>query len=177
MSEKITLGGGCFWCVEAVYLEMMGINSVVSGYMGGQIDNPTYEQICTGRTGHAEVIEVDFDPNVVSLEEILSVFFTVHDPTTLNRQGNDVGTQYRSAIFYNSDEQKAVAEKVMAEVAAEGLYPNPLVTELTPIETFYPAEQYHQDYYSRNQYQPYCMVVISPKLSKFRSKFAHLQKK
>ncbi len=177
MSEKITIGGGCFWCVEAVYLEMMGINSVVSGYMGGQIDNPTYEQICTGRTGHAEVIELDFDPDVVSLEQILSVFFTVHDPTTLNRQGNDVGTQYRSAIFYHSEEQKAVAEKVMQEVAAEGLYPNPLVTELTPAVTFYPAEQYHQDYYSRNQYQPYCMVVISPKLSKFRSKFAHLQKK
>ena len=176
MSDVITLAGGCFWCVEAVYVEMMGVQSVVSGYMGGQVDNPTYEQICTGMTGHAEVIQVTYDPDVVSLEQILSVFFTVHDPTTLNRQGNDVGTQYRSAIFYHTEEQKEVAEKIMAEVTAEGLWPNRLVTELTPVSTFYPAEAYHQDYYARNPYQPYCMVVISPKVKKFRSKFADLQK-
>lgn len=176
MSEIITLGGGCFWCVEAVYVEMIGVNKVVSGYMGGHVDNPTYEQICTGTTGHVEVIQVEYEPDMVSLELILSVFFTVHDPTTLNRQGNDVGPQYRSAIFYHSDEQKQVAEKVMADVTTEGLWPNPLVTELTPADTFYPAEAYHQDYYARNPYQGYCMVVISPKVNKFRSKFAQLRK-
>ena len=177
MSEVITLGGGCFWCVEAVFVEMIGVNSVVSGYMGGHVENPSYEQICTGMTGHVEVIQVDFEPDVVSLEQILSVFFTVHDTTTLNSQGNDVGPQYRSAIFYHSDEQKVVAEKVMADVTSEALWPNPLVTELTSAVTFYPAEAYHQDYYARNPYQGYCMVVISPKVNKFRSKFSHLQKK
>ena len=176
MLEKATLAGGCFWCVEAVYVEMVGVQSVVSGYMGGHVDNPTYEQICTGRTGHAEVIQVEFDSSIVSYEQILQVFFTVHDPTTLNRQGNDVGTQYRSAIFYHDEGQKAVAEKVIQEIGAEGIWPNPIVTEVTAVSTFYPAEAYHQDYYARNQFQPYCMVVISPKVAKFRSKFKSLQK-
>ncbi len=176
MSEIITLAGGCFWCVEAVFVEMIGVEKAVSGYMGGQIDNPTYEQICTGQTGHAEVIQISYDPAQTSLEQILAVFFTVHDPTTLNRQGNDVGTQYRSAIFYHNEEQKEIAAKVMQEVTAEKLWPNPLVTELTPVSTFYPAEGYHQDYYAQNPYQPYCMVVISPKVKKFRQKFADLQK-
>ena len=176
MSEIITLAGGCFWCVEAVFVEMIGVEKAVSGYMGGQIDNPTYEQICTGQTGHAEVIQISYDPAQTSLEQILAVFFTAHDPTTLNRQGNDVGTQYRSAIFYHNEEQKEIAAKVMQEVTAEKLWPNPLVTELTPISTFYPAEGYHQDYYAQNPYQPYCMVVISPKVKKFRQKFADLQK-
>lgn len=176
MNQIATLAGGCFWCVEAVYVEMIGVNKVVSGYMGGQVDNPTYKQICTGTTGHAEVIQVEFDPEIVSFEQILQVFFTVHDPTTLNRQGNDVGTQYRSAVFYHDDEQNDVAEKVIQEITAEGIWPNPIVTEVTEATTFYPAEAYHQDYYSRNQFQPYCMVVITPKVSKFRSKFSHLQK-
>lgn len=176
MSEIITLGGGCFWCVEAVFVEMAGVEKVVSGYMGGQIDNPTYQQICTGQTGHAEVIQITYNSELTTLQQILAVFFTVHDPTTLNRQGNDVGTQYRSAIFYNDEEQKEIAAQVMEDVAAEGVWPNPLVTELTPVSTFYPAEGYHQDYYAQNPYQPYCMVVISPKVKKFREKFADLQK-
>lgn len=176
MKEIATLAGGCFWCVEAVYIEMVGVSKVVSGYMGGETINPTYEQICTGTTGHAEVIQVEFDPEIVSFEQILQVFFTVHDPTTLNRQGNDIGTQYRSAIFYHDDNQKSMAEQVVQDMTAEGIWPNPIVTEVTEISTFYPAEAYHQDYYARNQYQPYCMVVISPKVAKFRSKFSALQK-
>lgn len=176
MNEIATLAGGCFWCVEAVYVEMKGVLNVAPGYMGGQIDNPTYEQICTGQTGHAEVIQIEFDPAIVSFEQILQVFFTVHDPTTLNRQGNDVGTQYRSAIFYHDDEQRQTAAKVIKEFTDEKVWSNPIVTEVTAAPTFYPAENYHKDYYSRNQYQPYCMVVISPKVAKFRSKFKELQK-
>lgn len=176
MREIATLAGGCFWCVEAVYVEMKGVDTVASGYMGGQIDNPTYEQICTGRTGHAEVIQIEFDPAVVNYEQILQVFFTVHDPTTLNRQGNDVGTQYRSAIFYHSEEQKLTADKVIKEFTDEEVWPGSIVTEVTAAPVFYPAENYHKDYYARNQYQPYCMVIISPKLAKFRAKFKELQK-
>jgi peptide-methionine (S)-S-oxide reductase len=170
--DKATLAGGCFWCLEAVYLDMEGVTKVESGYMGGQVDNPTYEQVCSGRTGHAEVVQVTFDPNVTTYRELLQVFFTIHDPTTLDRQGNDVGTQYRSAIFYHSEEQKAVAERVMEEVTAAQLWQDPLVTTLEPASKFYVAENYHQDYYKRNSLQPYCLFVVRPKVQKFRSKFA-----
>lgn len=176
MNEIATLAGGCFWCVEAVFVEMKGVVDVAPGYMGGQVENPTYEQICTGRTGHAEIIQIEFDPTVVTYEQILQVFFTVHDPTTLNRQGNDIGTQYRSAIFYHNDGQRLTAEKVIAEFTDEEVWLNPIVTEVTAASAFYPAENYHKDYYARNQYQPYCMVVISPKVAKFRAKFKDLQK-
>ena len=176
MREIATLAGGCFWCVEAVFVEMKGVIDVMPGYMGGHVKNPTYEQICTGQTGHAEVLQIEFDPTVVSYRQILQVFFTVHDPTTLNRQGNDVGTQYRSAIFYHSEEQKQEAENVMQEFEAEGIWPNPLVTEVSAAPEFYPAENYHKDYYAQNPYQPYCMIVISPKVAKFRSKFKELQR-
>jgi peptide-methionine (S)-S-oxide reductase len=170
--DKATLAGGCFWCLEAVYLDMEGVTKVESGYMGGQVDNPTYEQVCSGRTGHAEVVQVTFDPNVTTYRELLQVFFTIHDPTTLDRQGNDVGTQYRSAIFYHSEEQKAVAERVMEDVTAAQLWQDPLVTTLEPASKFYVAENYHQDYYQRNSLQPYCLFVVRPKVQKFRSKFA-----
>ena len=176
MSEIATLAGGCFWCVEAVYVEMKGIESVKSGYMGGYVDNPTYELVCSETTGHAEVVQLEFDPTVISFEQILQVFFTVHDPTTLNRQGNDVGARYRSAIFFHSDEQKETAAKVIKEFTDEEVWPNPIVTEVTAASTFYPAENYHDDYYARNQYQPYCMIVISPKVAKFRQKFKELRK-
>ena len=169
--ETTTVGGGCFWCVEAVYDGLRGVESVVSGYMGGHVKNPTYEQICTKTTGHAEVVEVTFDRTVVSLAEVLEVFFVTHDPTTLNRQGNDVGPQYRSAIFYHNEEQKAVAEEVMARISAEKIYPNPIVTEITAADVFYPAEKYHQDYYANNANQPYCMFVVAPKVQKFRKHF------
>lgn len=176
MSEIATLAGGCFWCVEAVYVEMKGIKSVKSGYMGGHVDNPTYEMVCSETTGHAEVVQLTFDPAVISYEQILQVFFTVHDPTTLNRQGNDVGARYRSAIFFHNDEQQETAAKVIKEFTDEEVWPNPIVTEVTAASTFYPAENYHDDYYARNQYQPYCMVVISPKVAKFRQKFKELRK-
>lgn len=169
--EKATLGAGCFWCVEAVFQELKGVEKVVSGYMGGEIENPTYRQICTGLTGHAEVAVVYFDPEVITYEEILEVFWSTHDPTTLNRQGYDAGTQYRSAIFYHDDKQKAIAEKSKAEVATQ-LWDNPVVTEITEASTFYPAEDYHQDYYILNPNQGYCRAVINPKMSKFRKKFA-----
>ena len=172
MSQELaTLAGGCFWCLEAVYLDLRGVEKVVSGYAGGHVPNPTYREVCSGLTGHAEVVQVTFDPAVVSYRELLQVFFTIHDPTTLNRQGADVGTQYRSAIYYHDDAQKATAEAVMAEVTAEKLWPNPLVTELAPLAKFYPAEEYHQDYFARNPSQPYCQVVVAPKVSKFRKQF------
>ena len=169
--ETITLGGGCFWCLEAVYDQMRGVQSVESGYMGGHMDNPTYEAICTGQTGHAEVVQVTFDPAVVSFREILEVFFVIHDPTTLNRQGNDTGTQYRSVIFYHSDAQRVIAREVMDSLTKEQVFSNPLVTEVVPATIFYMAESYHQEYYANNPQQPYCTYVVSPKVAKFREKF------
>ena len=170
--ETVTLGGGCFWCVEAVYQELKGVLAVEPGYSGGDVKAPSYREVCTGATGHAEVVQITFDPSVLSLKELLEVFFAVHDPTTPNRQGADAGSQYRSVIFYRDAAQKETAEEVMREVAAEKLYPAPLVTQLTPFRAFYKAEEYHQDYYRRNGDQPYCQLVISPKLAKFRKKFA-----
>ena len=169
--DVATLAGGCFWCLEAVYDGMKGVQSVESGYMGGRPENPTYEDVCSGETGHAEVVRVTFDPAVVSFEELLEVFFVIHDPTTLNRQGNDVGTQYRSAIFYNSPEQKAAAESVIARLSAAKLWSGKIVTELTPASRFYMAERYHQEYFARNPYQPYCQAVVAPKVAKFRKHF------
>ena len=174
--ETITLGGGCFWCVEAVFDDLQGVEDVVSGYMGGQSANPTYEEICTGRTGHAEVIQVKFDPAIISFRSILEVFFAVHNPTTLNRQGNDAGTQYRSAIFYHTAEQKAVAEQVIRSVGGGKVWDDPIVTEVVPATTFYAAEEYHQEFFKRNPHQGYCMAVVSPKLSKFRKNFTKLLK-
>ncbi|MCU0898707.1 MAG: peptide-methionine (S)-S-oxide reductase MsrA [Burkholderiales bacterium] len=175
--QVATLAGGCFWCLEAVYVEMEGVERVVSGYMGGQVSDPSYEQVCGGDTGHAEVVQITFDPGVVSFRDLLEVFFVIHDPTTLNRQGNDMGTQYRSAIFYHSDEQKRAAEQVIAAITKGRLFDAPIVTEVAPAETFWPAEAYHRDYFARNPYQPYCMFVVSPKVSKFRKKFAERRKK
>ena len=172
-TETITLGGGCFWCLEAVYDQLEGVLDVVSGYAGGHLPNPDYKTVCNGTTGHAEVVQVTFDPQEISFKEILEVFFSIHDPTTLNRQGADVGTQYRSAIFYHSDEQKTVAEDVMAEIKAANIWDNPIVTEITPLDVFFPAEEYHQEYFQRNPYQGYCQVVIAPKVAKFRQKYAH----
>jgi peptide-methionine (S)-S-oxide reductase len=169
--EVATLGGGCFWCLEAVYDELRGVEKVESGYSGGTVPDPTYRQVCTGTTGHAEVVQVTFDPEVVSFSEILQVFFTIHDPTTLNRQGADVGPQYRSAILYHDQEQRRVAEEVISELEAERVWDDPIVTEVTPFEEFYVAEDYHQDYFRNNAYQPYCQVVISPKVAKFRKQY------
>lgn len=170
--EVTTLGGGCFWCTEAVFERLEGVHRVDSGYSGGHDPQPTYEQVCSGSTGHAEVVQLHFDPTVVSFREILEVFFTVHDPTTLNRQGADAGTQYRSVIFYHSPEQKRTAEEVIRTLEGEGLWPAPIVTEVSPLETFYPAEAYHREYYRRNSSQGYCRVVIEPKLAKLRSRYA-----
>jgi peptide-methionine (S)-S-oxide reductase len=170
-TESATLGGGCFWCLEAVYDELEGVVQVESGYSGGTVVNPTYRQVCGGETGHAEVVEITFDPRVISFQEILEVFFSIHDPTTLNRQGADIGPQYRSAIFYHSPEQKAVAEEMIKNLDAAQIWSAPIVTEVTPLTTFYPAEDYHQEYYQRNAAQPYCQVVITPKLAKFRKKY------
>jgi len=164
--ETATLAGGCFWCLEAVYLRMEGVVSAQSGYMGGHAENPTYKDVCTGITGHAEVVQVVFDTGLISFRDLLEVFFAIHDPTTLNRQGHDVGPQYRSAIFYHSDEQRRIAEEVMAGVPGE------VVTQVTAASTFYPAEAYHQQYFDNNPYQPYCMFVVSPKVEKFVQKFA-----
>jgi len=166
--ETATLAGGCFWCLEAAFKELRGVETVISGYTGGQVPNPTYEQVCSGRTGHAEVAQVTFDPDEISFRDLLDVFFTIHDPTTLNRQGGDVGTQYRSAIFYHSPEQKAAAEAEIRELEAEKVWPDPIVTELEPLETFYPAENYHQDYYAQNPDQPYCRAVVAGKVAKVR---------
>ena len=174
--EIATLGGGCFWCLEAVYLELQGVEKVVSGYSGGSVPNPTYRQICTGATGHAEVVQLTFDPRQVSFREILEVFFAIHDPTTLNRQGADVGTQYRSAVFCHDETQRQIAEAMINELGTAGVWPDPIVTEVAPLDVFYEAEDYHQDYYRQNSAQPYCRVVISPKLAKFRQKFAAKRK-
>jgi peptide-methionine (S)-S-oxide reductase len=165
------LGGGCFWCTEAVFLELDGVSRVKSGYAGGATVNPTYEQICTGRTGHAEVIQITYDANVISYADLLRVFFATHDPTTLNRQGNDVGTQYRSSIFPADAEQEAVARAVMAEIAARGIWGRPLVTTIEPLTVFYPAEAYHDDYYARNPNAGYCRVIVAPKVAKVRKEF------
>ena len=169
--ETIILGGGCFWCIEAVFSRVKGVDSAISGYAGGSLENPSYEQVSSGKTGHAEVTEVSFDSEKISLEDILHIFFTVHDPTTLNRQGNDVGTQYRSIILYAGDEQKQIAEKVIQEIEKENVYSEKIVTELKPLETFYPAEEYHQNYFQKNPEAAYCQIVIAPKVSKFRQKF------
>jgi peptide-methionine (S)-S-oxide reductase len=169
--EVATLGGGCFWCTEAVFDELRGVDRVVSGYMGGPLPNPSYEQVCSGRTGHAEVVQVTFDPAAITFREILEIFFTTHDPTTLNRQGGDEGTQYRSVVFHHDDEQRRVAEEVIRDIADRKLYPGPIVTEVSPATEFYPAESYHQDYYARNPRQGYCQVVIEPKVSKLRKEY------
>jgi peptide-methionine (S)-S-oxide reductase len=169
--ETTTLGGGCFWCLDAVYDELKGVTDVVSGYAGGQVEDPTYREVCTGMTGHAEVVQVTFNTDVISLKDILNVFFTIHDPTTLNRQGADHGTQYRSAIFYHSPEQKAIAEQTIAEVTAAGIWNNRIVTEVSPIATFYAAEDYHQNYFVNNPNQGYCQVIIAPKVAKFRKQY------
>ena len=174
--EFAVLAGGCFWCLEAVYDQVSGVSDVVSGYAGGHSPNPTYEQVCSGTTGHAEVVRVAFDPEVISYGEILGIFFSIHDPTTLNRQGADVGTQYRSAIFYTSPEQKAAAEAMIKKLAEEKVWEKPVVTEVVPLEVFYPAEDYHQEYFARNPYQGYCQFVVAPKVSKFKKKYANLLK-
>ena len=174
---SVTLAGGCFWCLEAVYVELQGVEKVVSGYAGGAIPNPSYEQVCSGRTGHAEVVQVAFDPVVLTYADILGVFFTIHDPTTLNRQGNDIGTQYRSAIFYRDDEQKAAAGQAIREITDAGIWSRPIVTEVVPLTDFYPAEAYHQDYFKNNPYQPYCQVVVAPKVAKFRKQYFSRLKK
>ena len=176
-TELATLAGGCFWCLEAVYDELRGVASVESGYMGGRTERPSYEAVCSGDTGHAEVVQIRFDPAVLSFGEILEVFFVIHDPTTRNRQGNDAGPQYRSAIFYHSPQQKATAEQVMARLDAAGLWGGRIVTELTAASRFYIAEGEHQEYYQRNPYQPYCMMVVQPKVAKFRKQFIGKLKK
>ena len=169
--EITTLGGGCFWCLEAVYQDLQGILKVESGYSGGTVDRPTYRQVTSGTTGHAEVVQLTFDPDQVSFREILEVFFTIHDPTTLNRQGADVGPQYRSAIFFHSPEQERIANQVIREMEAAKIWPNPTVTEVTPFTNYFPAEDYHQNYYRDNPGQPYCQIVIAPKVAKFRQKY------
>jgi peptide-methionine (S)-S-oxide reductase len=167
----VTLGGGCFWCTEAAYLELNGVERVESGYSGGTQPNPNYGQVCSGVTGHAEVVQITFDPKVISLHDILNVFFAIHDPTTLNRQGADVGTQYRSVIFYRDSKQKEIAEQVIREIEASGIWNRPIVTEIIPFRAFYKAEDYHQDYFSKNPEQSYCRVVIAPKVAKFREHY------
>ena len=175
--EVATLGGGCFWCLEAVFDGLHGVESVESGYTGGKTANPTYPQVCGGDTGHAEAVRVTFDPRTVSFMELLEVFFAIHDPTTLNRQGNDAGTQYRSAIYYHTPAQQAAAEQAIAALNAEKAFDDPIVTEVAPAETFYVAEAYHQEYFANNGYQPYCQMVVAPKVAKFRKKFAAKVKK
>ena len=170
--EIATLAGGCFWCLEAVYQDMEGVRSVASGYMGGHLDNPSYQDVCMGTTGHAEVVQLTFDPEVTSYREILEVFFAIHDPTTRNRQGNDAGTQYRSAIFYHDESQRAAAEELIRELNAEGIWSSPIVTEVKPQVRFYKAEDYHQEYFRNNPQQPYCAYVVAPKVKKFHEKFA-----
>jgi peptide-methionine (S)-S-oxide reductase len=172
--EVATLGGGCFWCLEAVFLEVKGVEQVVSGYAGGHDPNPDYKEVCNGSTGHAEVVQVTFDPVVISYRDVLNVFFSIHDPTTLNRQGNDVGTQYRSAIYTHSLDQDRVAREAIDELVAAGIWSAPIVTEVEALDTFYPAEEYHQNYFARNPEQPYCRAVVEPKVSKFRK--AHLER-
>ena len=171
-TETAILGGGCFWCVEAAIKQLQGVESVRSGYMGGRVDNPTYQQVCSGKTGHVEVAEIVFDPSIISYSDLLHVFFTLHDPTTLNRQGNDVGEQYRSVIFYLNEQQKNTAEEVIAELTRDKVFRDPIVTAVEPASTFYVAEDYHQDYFANNSMQPYCMFVVSPKVQKIREKYA-----
>ncbi len=175
--QTATLAGGCFWCLEAVYDEIKGVHSVESGYAGGHAPNPTYRQVCDGDTGHAEVVQIHFDPNVVAYRDLLNVFFAIHDPTTLNRQGADVGTQYRSAIFYHDEEQKRIAGELIEELNAQKIWDKPIVTEVTKLDKFYAAEDYHQEYFARNPYQPYCMAVVAPKVAKFRKHFLDMLKK
>ena len=176
-SQTATLAGGCFWCLEAVFDDVKGVHGVESGYAGGTVPNPSYRAVCNGDTGHAEVVQVRFDPNVVSYRDLLNVFFAIHDPTTLNRQGADVGTQYRSAIFYHNDDQKMIAEEFIESLNAQKIWDNPIVTQLAPLDKFYMAEDYHQEYFARNPYQPYCMAVVAPKVSKFRKHFLEMLKK
>lgn len=175
-TEIATLAGGCFWCLEAVYDQVKGVQSVESGYIGGQVDAPTYEQVCGGRTGHAEAVRITFDPAVVSFRDLLQVFFVIHDPTMLNRQGNDIGTQYRSAIFSHSPEQHKIAQEVIAAVTQERLYPNPVVTEVVSASRWFEAEAYHQEYFARNPFEGYCAYVVGPKVAKFRQRFSPLMK-
>ena len=175
--QTATLAGGCFWCLEAVYDEIKGVESVESGYAGGHMDNPSYRAVCNGDTGHAEVIQVHFDPNIVSYRDLLNVFFAIHDPTSLNRQGADVGTQYRSAIFYQDDEQKKIAEELIKDLNSQKIWDRPIVTEVAKLDKFYMAEDYHQEYFARNPYQPYCQAVVAPKVSKFRKHFLDMLKK
>lgn len=169
--ETATFGGGCFWCVEAIFEQLKGVERTVSGYAGGEVINPTYHQVCAGTTGHAEVVQINFDPEVISFRELVEIFLTTHDPTTLNRQGADVGPQYRSIILYQDDEQRRIAHEVIAEIEKTGAWSKPIVTEVVPLTSFYPAEKYHQDYYRDNPSQPYCFIVIEPKLAKFREKY------
>jgi peptide-methionine (S)-S-oxide reductase len=175
--ETATLAGGCFWCLEAVFDELRGVESVESGYAGGMKENPSYREICSGATGHAEVVQVRFDPTVLPYRDLLNVFFAIHDPTSLNRQGADVGTQYRSAIFYHDEEQKRTAEQLIAELNSQGIWDKPIVTEVSPMGKFYLAEDYHQEYFANNPLQPYCMAVVAPKVSKFRKHFIDKLKK
>ncbi len=170
-SDTATFGSGCFWCTEAIFEKLKGVESVVSGYSGGKTDNPTYKEVCSGETGHAEVTQITYDPSIISFTELLEVFWKTHDPTTLNRQGNDVGTQYRSVIFYHNEEQKKLAEEYKKKLEEAKIYANPIVTEITKFEKFYPAENYHQDYYEQNKSQPYCSFVIKPKVEKFKKVF------
>jgi peptide-methionine (S)-S-oxide reductase len=170
--ETAVFGGGCFWCIEAIFQRLTGVTHVESGYMGGQIENPTYRQVCGGDTGHVEVVRVTFNPDEITYRDLVDVFFTVHDPTTLNRQGNDAGEQYRSVIFYSDEQQQRIAEQTIAQLNADKAFPEPIVTAVEPAEKFYVAEDYHQNYYNENSRQPYCMFVISPKLAKFEKKFA-----
>ena len=174
--EIAVLGGGCFWCLEAVFDRLAGVKSVESGYMGGSVENPSYRQVCSGNTGHVEVVRVTFDPKELSYHDLLEVFFTIHDPTTLNRQGNDVGTQYRSVIFYTSDEQRQTAQQVISELNAARIWADPIVTTVEPAKKFFIAEDYHQEYYANNSSQPYCQFVVAPKVKKFQQKFAHRMK-
>lgn len=174
--ETATVGGGCFWCIEACYNMMKGVQSAISGYAGGHVKNPTYEQVCGKETGHAEVVQVTFDPSIITYQQVLEVLFTIHDPTTKNRQGNDEGPQYRSVIMYHNEKQRKEAQEVLDKVAKEGWWGAPLVTELLPLDVFYPAEDYHQNYFVQNPGQGYCRVVVGPKVVKFRSKFGHLLK-
>jgi len=171
--ETATLAGGCFWCLEAVYDQVKGVKDVVSGYTGGHVANPTYERVCSGKTGHAEAVQITFDPEQISYRELLEIFFSIHDPTTLNRQGADVGTQYRSAIFYHSEEQRQIAQQLVRELTEQKVFRDPIVTEIVPATIFYPAEDYHQEYFVRNPYQPYCQFVVAPKVAKFQKLFAH----
>lgn len=171
-SETATFAGGCFWCTEAVFSELVGVNRVLPGYAGGTVSNPSYEQVCTGRTGHAEAVQIEFDPAQISFHDLLVVFFTTHDPTTLNRQGNDTGTQYRSAVFVHSPEQKATVEQVLGEIEDSGVWRRKIVTEVVPYTEFFPAEEYHRQYFRRNPEKGYCQAVIAPKLSKFRKEYA-----